>query len=129
MKTFDTKVKVEEIRKIRLEELVLDILEPHVRSGDKVKVWFAVGKVFFYSLEQRVRLERGRLVIRVYVPFVYYAELNEYKRYIAVRPNGKIRLLDSLEDVSGDAAIIPIIGHGEAFIPISEILKKLKRKG
>lgn len=128
--SFDVKVKVGKIRKLSLKELVLGILEPLVRSGDRIRVWFSDGKIFFYIMEHQSGIEYGSLIERTNVHGVYYTEVGEYKRYIAVKLSGEINFYDNLKDSSGEDAIIPVIAHGETTnLPLSAILKKLRKQG
>lgn len=136
-RSFDKKIKIGEIRKLSIKELVLGILEPLVRSGERIRVWFVDGKIFFYTMEHQsgivvtksTRYEYGSLVERTNVHGVYYIEVDEYKRYITVKLSGEINFLQNLKDASGEDAIIPIIAHGETTnLPLSAILKKLRKQ-
>lgn len=127
-RSFDVKVKIGKIRKLSLKELVLEILEPLVRSGERLKVFFADGKIFFYVMDHQSGIEYGSLIERTDVHGAYYTEIGEYKRYIAVKLSGEINFYDNLKDVSGEDAIIPVIAHGETTnLPLSAILRKLRK--
>lgn len=127
-RSFDVKVKIGKIRKLSLKELVLEIIEPLVRSGERVRVYFADGKIFFYTMEHQSGIEYGSLIERTDVHGVYYTEVSEYKRYIAVKLSGEISFHDNLKDASGEDAIIPVIAHGEAAnLPLAAILRKLRK--
>jgi len=124
---FDVKTKVEKVYKLPFEELVSTVLEPHARSGDKVKVWFVDGKIIFYSALHCSAVQRRTMVDRTLVELAFCAEMSEYKNYIVVGLNGEIKLLDSLEGLSGEVIVIPVVAHGEANPWIPAILEKLEK--
>jgi len=127
-KAFDLKIKVGKMYEFSFEKLVSEVLEPMARGEEQAaRVFFVDGKIFFYPMSHHLAIENGCLVERVHIGPVYWAEMSEYKKYIAVKLNGKIRLLDSLGDVSGDEAIISVMRYAELNPILSAVIKKWRK--
>jgi hypothetical protein len=122
----DQKVSVGEVKKVSLDELVLDLLEPHIRYISPVKVWFAGGKIIFFDPATGVTINaKGKTYVRHVYGDVVYADVDCYKRYIAVGMDGAICFHDNLTGIRTEDAVIPVL-NGSAFGSINVILKKIE---